>query len=122
MPKTSINVGIFLIALGIGFYFFTGAPTALIATGFGALFLILGLIARKSDSARKHSMHVAALVSLLGIIGGLGMGGVGLSKLISGAEGAQTAAVVEQLIMGSVCLVFLILCIRSFRAARLAAG
>jgi hypothetical protein len=56
-------------------------------------------------------MHVAALVGLLGLLGGFGMG---LKKVIS----APDLAAYSQLFLGMVCLLFLIICVRSFIAAR----
>src|SRR5438034_230558 len=64
--------GILLIVLGLGGFFGTGAEhgTALIPAYFGTALLILGLLALK-DSLRKHAMHVAAMVGLLGVVGAL---------------------------------------------------
>lgn len=80
------------------------------------LLLVLGLVALK-ERLRKHAMHGAALVGLLGFLGGAGMGLPKLPALLSG-EAARPAAVIEQLIMAAVCLVFVALCVRSFIVAR----
>ena len=55
------------MVLGLAGFYGTGAThyTALIPAGFGALFLVLGLLALKA-SLRKHAMHVAAMLGLLG--------------------------------------------------------
>ena len=84
--------------------------TAFIPAGFGLFIAIPGLIAVK-ESARKHAMHVAALFGLLGVLGGFGMG---VRKVIS----EPGLAAYSQLFLGAVCLIFLIVCIRSFIAAR----
>ncbi|MGE3809713.1 MAG: hypothetical protein AB7K24_34030, partial [Gemmataceae bacterium] len=71
MPPVSLGFGGFLILLGAGFYFGTGmsSPTALIPAGFGVGFAILGAIGMKGDTARKHAMHVAAALGLIGCLG-----------------------------------------------------
>lgn len=84
--------------------------TAFIPAVFGLLIAISGLIAIK-ETTRKHAMHVAALVGLLGLLGGFGMG---LRKLFSDPG----LAAFSQVFLGIVCLIFLIVCIRSFIAAR----
>lgn len=118
MAPVSIAFGVVLIALGAGLYFATGAehPTALIPAAFGVLLLVLGLVALK-DRLRKHAMHLAAMVGLLGFLGGAGMGLPKLPALLSGTA-QRPAAVVEQLILAAVCLVFVALCVRSFIVAR----
>jgi hypothetical protein len=118
VAPVSIAFGVVLILLGAGYYYGTGLahPTALIPAGFGAVLLLLGLLALK-DSLRKHAMHLAAMVGLLGFLGGAGMGLPKLPALLSGTA-ERPPAVIEQLIMGAVCLVFVALCVRSFIVAR----
>ena len=73
MPRLTIIFGPLLILLGAGGYFGTGqtSVTALIPAFFGVPFLLLGLVALK-DGLRKHAMHAASLLALLGVIGALG--------------------------------------------------
>jgi hypothetical protein len=114
----SIGFGIVLIAVGVVFYFATGqvSHTALIPSGFGLVLLLLGVIALK-ETLRKHAMHGAAMVGLLGFLGGAIMGLPKLPALLSGTA-ERPPAVVEQLIMAAICLVFVALCVRSFIVAR----
>lgn len=123
MPLVTILFGIVLIALGAEGYTNTlnlfhvqvlHAKTSLIPAYFGAALVLLGIIAYK-PGARKHAMHLAAMVGLLGIIGGLGMG---LPKLLRGELGERAAAVKMQCAMGIICALFVILCIKSFIDAR----
>ena len=118
MAPVSIGFGVVLIVLGVGFYLATGQqhPTALIASGFGLVLLLLGLVALK-DSLRKHAMHLAAMVGLIGFLVPAVMALPKLPALLSG-EAARPAAVVEQLIMAALCLLFVLLCVRSFIVAR----
>jgi hypothetical protein len=119
VAPVSIGFGVVLIALGLGFYFATGQehPTALIASGFGLVLLLLGVIALK-ERLRKHAMHLAAMVGVVGFLIPAVMGLPKLPALLAGTA-PRPAATVEQLIMAGLCLVFVLLCVRSFVVARM---
>jgi hypothetical protein len=106
--RTAILSGLLLIVWSVVTYFLSESRsfTAFIPAGFGGLLALCGLIGR-SEGARKHAMHAAAMVGLLGVLGGFGMG---LRKVFS----EPGMAAYSQLFLGIVCLVFLIVCIRSF--------
>jgi hypothetical protein len=119
MGPVSVGFGLFLIALGL-FAFFTSEsrpPTALIPAGFGLALAILGLLALR-DNLRKHVMHAAAMIGLIGFIGAAAMGVPKLITLLSGGEVERPRAVVAQAIMAVTCLVFVGLCVKSFIDAR----
>ena len=65
MAATTRTFGLILIVLGLASYFLTGrvSVTALIPAFFGAVFVILALVAR-NESARKHAMHAAVALGL----------------------------------------------------------
>lgn len=117
MPSTSIISGILLIligALGYGFGLIDGhgSPTALIPAAFGALLLILGLLAKSKENLRKHLMHVAVIVGLLGFL-------IPAYRLLSRISDITVSlAVLSQAAMAIVCLFFVILCVQSFVNAR----
>ena len=118
MANTTIAFGIAFIVLGLGGYFGSGmaSPTALIPAAFGVLFCILGALAR-DDRKRRHAMHAAALLGLIAVLGSAR----GLAKLpavITGEPLERPAAVVAQSIMAMLGIVFVALCIKSFRDAR----
>lgn len=119
MPKISKIIGIILILLGLVSYFGTGAVsfTALIPSFFGLIFFGLGYLAEKSESMRKHSMHAALLLAILGIGGTFG----GLMSVF-GALGGQTIenppAAYAQAFMAILCIFFIILGVKSFIKAR----
>lgn len=123
MPKLSIGLGSAFVILGLIAYFGTGAAsvTALIPAFFGVVFIILGMIARAGENARRHSMHVAAALSLLGIFGSFG-GLIQLFSMIGGAEVERPLATIAQAIMAVGLIVFLALAVKSFRDARKAAA
>lgn len=108
-----------MVLVGVVGWMAAGATAAaktaiIIPSAFGGLLILCGLIGAKFPGANKHVMHVAALVALLGTGGGLGMAIKGLlgdpnwRKI--GTQGS----------LGILCLVFLVLCVRSFIQARAA--
>jgi hypothetical protein len=122
MAGTTIIFGVVLILLGVMGYVMTGGAsiTALIPALFGLVLLALGVIAR-NDAYRKHAMHAAVVVGLLGFLGSA-RGLAGLPALMAGEAVARPAAIVAQSVMATLMLVFVILCVRSFIAARRARG
>jgi fucose 4-O-acetylase-like acetyltransferase len=119
MSRLSIGTGIILTVLGLGGYAFSGgvSPTALIPAAFGILFIVFGYLARK-ESMRRHAMHGAALLSLLGIIGSF-KGTVAAVTMLGGGVVERPQAAIAQAVMAVTCFVFLVLAIRSFVNARL---
>ena len=118
MTKITIGLGLVLIALGVGSYIGTGraSVTALIPAFFGLPLLLLGLVALK-ESLRKHAMHVAVIIGLLGFAGTVG-GLMKLRALLTGGELERPAAVAVQAVMAIACFVFVLLCVLSFVKAR----
>ena len=121
MPSTSIAFGTILILIGIlgavagqlnGRY----SNTALIPAAFGILMALCGFIAWRMPNLRKHLMHGALLIALLGVIGTLFSPGI-RNFLTTGRVG-DSASFVAQVSMGAVCVLFLILGIKSFIDAR----
>lgn len=110
--RTSILSGIVLILWSAASFFLSESrsPTAFIPAGFGLLMLVFGLLGTK-EGLRKHAMHGAAVVALLGLLGGFGMG---IKKVLTDPG----LAAYSQLFLGAVSLVLMITCIRSFIAAR----
>lgn len=134
MPRLAIIFGLLLSALGTVSYFqpellgsvplpkadeTPGKPsiTALIPAFFGVALILCGFIGSASPDMRKHAMHIAAIVSLLGVVGALFRP---ISTAVKGQELNFAAAPLRaQVIMAALSLIFLILCIRSFVQARI---
>jgi fucose 4-O-acetylase-like acetyltransferase len=119
VASTTILFGVLMILLGVGGYFVTGRQslTALIPAIPGLIWVVLGVLAR-NERLRKHAMHVAAALSALGFIAMIRAIVTLVRWQTGGAEPERPAAVVSQAILGVLLLVFLILCVRSFIAAR----
>jgi hypothetical protein len=122
LAGTTIAFGVVLIVLGVAGYTGSGGAsvTALIPAIFGVVLAILGAIAR-NEGLRKHAMHGAVLVGLLGFLGSAS-GLLKLPALLSGGEVARPTAVIAQSVMAILMLLFVGLCVRSFINARVRRG
>jgi len=114
MPATTRLFGLLLIVFGIASYVTTGrtSVTALIPAMFGAVLVVCALIAR-NEAMRKHAMHAAVAIGLIGAIAALARG---VPAAMTGD--ASRPAVISQLAMGVLLIVYVALGVRSFIAAR----
>ena len=114
MAKLSIVYGVIFILMGLYGYFGISSEsiTALIPTFFGIPMLILGWLGL-NEKYLKHAMHGAAVLVLLGF-GGTISGLIKFFKMLGGVQPERPAAVTVQAIMAILCLVFLILAVKSF--------
>ncbi len=117
MPTTSITSGVLLILVGIAGYAFSlfdgnKSWTALIPAAFGVLLVALGAAAKSNESLRKHLMHAAVLIGLVGFL-------IPAWRLVSRFNDLTVSlAVLSQAAMALICLFFVILCVQSFITAR----
>ena len=125
MPTLSVMFGVMLTALGLVAYFnpaplgvgkdglpaTAGHPSGLSPVGVGAILLVAGVVSMARPGARKHAMHLAAAVGLLGTIGGLVP--VFLRKFRF-----EEVAVKVGLGMSVFSAIFLAMCVNSFVQAR----
>src|SRR3954468_5167312 len=119
MIKTTMTIGVLLCGLGFVTYWFWAqlggdkqSPTALIPAGFGAMMLLLGFGSLTKPAMRKHFMHAAVALALLGFLASAPMGVMGLIR-----KGAALGPV-SQLIMAVLTGAYVALGVRSFIAAR----
>lgn len=117
MPITSIIFGVLLIIIGAVGYVHgimndKASFTALIPAFFGIVIALLGLAAQAKESLRKHLMHAAVLVGLIGFLASAGRLASKFSDI------AMTPAYIAQIAMAVVCLLYVIFAVRSFIAAR----
>ena|SRR5687767_3877611 len=117
MPTYAIWFGRLLVAVGIigyGYGMFIGnaSLTALIPAAFGIVLMLLGHLAVAKEPLRKHLMHAAVLIALIGFI-------LPAARLVPRAgDLTLSAAVISQLAMALLCLLFVIFAVRSFISAR----
>jgi hypothetical protein len=114
MPSTTRLIGLVLMVLGIASYVATGrtSVTALIPAFFGAVLVVLALVAR-NEAARRHAMHAAVAVSLIGALASLGRA---VPAVMAGE--ISRPAVISQLALAALLLVHVVLGVQSFIAAR----
>lgn len=114
MPGTTRLFGLILIVLGIASYMLTGrtSVTAMIPAFFGVVLVVCALVAR-NEAARKHAMHAAVAVGLIGALASLARG---VPAALAGE--AMRPAVLSQLVMGILLLIYVALGVQSFIAAR----
>lgn len=119
MANTTVGFGIALLVLGVGGYLATGreSATALIPAAFGVVLIALGWLAH-NPRLRMHAMHGAALAGILGFAGSVG-GIAAFVRLLAGETVARPGAAVARSLMAVLCLVFVVLTVRSFVVARL---
>jgi hypothetical protein len=118
LPLATIAVAAALIALGVTCRMLSdsGSVTVMIPAFLGCVLLILGLLALK-PGARRHAMHAVAVVVLLGLGGSVGALPQ-VPALLTGGEVERPLAVAARSLTALLCTVLLVLCVRSFIAAR----
>lgn len=117
MTALTFAIGAILTALGIVAYVGTGAVsiTALIPAFVGVLMLACAALARR-PALHRHSIHGALVIALLGAAGSL-MNVVKLGDLFAGTA-ERPSAIVVSTIMFALLVVYLVMGVRSFIAAR----
>jgi hypothetical protein len=89
--------------------------TALIPAVFGVVLALTGVVAR-DERKRKHAMHAAVVVALLGFLGSI-RGLLQIGAVFDGTA-ARPAAVVSQSIMAVLTLGYIVMAVQSFVKAR----
>ena len=121
MAKVTLVFAVLLIALGLVGYLGTGSvhPTALIPTWFGLALGIFGILAiSPSESRRKLFMHINVTIGLLGFLGGRPRRCTAMLHALAAGHEPDQIALASQLTMAGLLLIYVILCVRSFIAAR----
>ena len=120
MAKITVLFGVVLIVLGGASYVLTGLkyPTSLIPVAFGILLATFGGLAETPDSRRRMLfMHMAVTVGLVGFLFTVS-GLFSAVQLIRGKLLLNHAAIEEKAAMSGLMLIYVLLCVRSFIAAR----
>ncbi len=120
MGKVTTFFGSVLMILGLAGFLLTGHthPTALIPAAFGLILIVCGMAAQTTDPKRRMLfMHIAVTVGLLGFLG-TALAIWQQIQLWRGVSFPFPAAVEEKAAMSVLCLIFTLICVRSFIAAR----
>ncbi|MCC5874534.1 MAG: hypothetical protein JJU22_19220 [Gammaproteobacteria bacterium] len=111
LPKQMLVFAALLIVLGLGAFLASGSQTALLPAYPGVVLAILGGLALAFEGGRRHLMHVAAVVALLGAL-------APAAALAIRAAQMSPLALTVNLGMLALCGGLLVLMVRSFIAAR----
>lgn len=111
MPKWTLVFAALLIILGVGAFLWSGSRTALLPAYPGFVLAILAGLALVFAGGRRHLMHVAAVVALLGMLA---------PAVTLGIRAAQMSPLALTVNIGMLllCSALLALMVRSFIAAR----
>ena len=121
MARITLVFAALLIALGLASYIGTGSlyPTALIPTWFGLALGIFGFLAMSPDAGRrKLYMHINVTIGLLGFLGAAGRAIPSYLHARSAGIEPDMIALGAQITMAALLLIYVLLCVRSFIAAR----
>jgi uncharacterized membrane protein len=121
LAKLTLVLALLLVVLGLAGYIGTGSlhPTALIPTWIGLVLGLGGFLAiSPSEGRRKLFMHINVTVALLGFIGSAVEAIRGYVHATSVGLPPDQIALASKVTLAGLLLVYVILCVRSFIAAR----
>lgn len=121
MAKVTLVFAVLLIALGLAGYLGTGSahPTALIPAWIGLVLGLGGFLANSPNpSRRKLWMHINVTVALLGFIGSTAEAIRGEVHAHNVGIAPDQIALASKVTLAGLLLIYVILCVRSFIAAR----
>ena len=120
MAKITVGLGILLVLIaGISFVA-TGSthPTSLIPAAVGFLFVVFGLLANSGDAKKRMLlMHISVTVALLMFLATV-PADIDVIRLSRGVVFPHPVAVEEKAATSLLCLLYVLLCVRSFINAR----
>jgi hypothetical protein len=120
MAKVTLVFAAIFLAIGLVGFVGTGSshPTALIPALLGLLLGIFGALSLNADTGRrKLFMHINVTLGLLGFLGTV-MGLIQWFQMLAGATVKNPPAIESKAAMAFFSLIYVILCVRSFIAAR----
>jgi hypothetical protein len=121
LAKLTLVFAVLLVALGLAGYLGTGSlhPTALIPAWIGLALGLSGFLAiSPNEGRRKLFMHISVTIALLGFFGSAVE--VVRTYVHAGAVGIEPdrIALASKMTLTGLLLLYVILCVRSFIAAR----
>ena len=126
MAKIAIVFGILVALVGVVGYIETHFWHAFIPVVLGILLILLGIVANTENLKRRMlAMHIAVTLGLLGFLGTI-PGLIAMGGYLAGHHQAEVAGIAVghklaaevQSATSILCLIFVLLCVRSFIAAR----
>jgi uncharacterized membrane protein len=121
LAKLTLVLALLLVALGLIGYIGTGSvhPTALIPAWIGLALGIGGFLAiSPSERRRKLFMHINVTIALVGFIGSAAEAIRGYVHAKSAGMEPDQIALASKITLAGLLLFYVILCVRSFIAAR----
>jgi hypothetical protein len=121
MAKVTLVFAVLLAALGLAGYLGTGSlhPTALIPLWIGLALGVFGFLAiSPNESRRKLFMHINVTIGVIGFLGGFVEAVRGYLHAQAVGLAPDRIALTDKLAMAVLMLFYVVLCVRSFTAAR----
>jgi hypothetical protein len=121
MAKVTLIFTVLLCSLGLAGFYGTGGihKTALIPSYFGLALGVFALLANSANEKRRALfMHINVTIALLGFLGAAGRAIYGYVHASSQGTSPDMIALGSQLAMAVLLLIYVLLCVRSFIAAR----
>jgi hypothetical protein len=121
MAKVTLIFTVLLCTLGLAGFYGTGAihKTALIPSYFGLALGVFALLANSpNEGRRKLFMHINVTIALIGFLGAAGRAIYSFVHASSQGASPDMIALGSQLSMAVLLLIYVLLCVRSFIAAR----
>ena len=121
MAKLTLVLAVLLVALGVVGYVGTGSlhPTALIPAWIGLALGIFGFLAiSPNEGRRKLFMHINVTIALLGFLGSTAEAIRGYLHAKALGVDPDQIALASKSTLAALLLIYVILCVRSFIAAR----
>jgi len=118
MAKLTVGFGVVLVLVSAGFWIAMGRveSAALHPAGLGVLLVLCGVFADTANTKRRMLwMHLAVTV---GLVGFLITGVRAVIQIVKGTTAVNPAAFTERVAVALLCLLFVVLCVRSFIRAR----
>jgi uncharacterized membrane protein len=121
LAKLTLVLAILLVALGLAGYLGTGSlhPTALIPAWIGLALGVFGFLAiSPNEGRRKLFMHINVTIALLGFLGSTVEAIRCYAHARSLGVEPDQIALASKVTLAGLLLIYVILCVRSFIAAR----
>jgi hypothetical protein len=118
VAKLTIAFGVLLALVSLAFWLATGRveTAALHPAGIGVLLIVCGALANTENAKQRMIwMHIAVTAGLIGFL----LTGIrAVLTLVKGTFAANPLGFDERVVVAVICLVYVVLCVRSFIAAR----